>query len=183
MIKQIPLEINKRLASISSNADVFYKAAPDYQKALDGSGYKHKLEMPEPDNPGPAAASSSTSSRKKRDILYYTSPFNRALKIKLGRIFLQLVRKHFLTHHRLHPILNKNTLKLAYSCTANIKKIIQSHNKKILSKDKKSDIEKACNCQVSKRENFPLRGKCNQKNVVYKATTPAQDPHFYNGVT
>ena len=36
---------------------------------------------------------------------------------------------------------------------------------------------------MSKRENCPLRGKCNQKNVVYKATTPAPDPHFYIGVT
>ena len=181
--KQIPLGINKRLASISSNADEFYKAAPDYQKALDESGYKHKLRMPEPDNPAPSSANGNVSSRKKRDILYYTPPFNRALKTKLGRIFLNLVRKHFPAHHKLHPILNKNTLKLAYSCTANIKKIIQSHNKKVLNKDKKSSKEKACTCQVSKRENCPLRGKCNQKNVVYKATTPEPDPHFYIGVT
>ena len=72
--KQIPLGINKRLASISSNADEFYKAAPDYQKALDESGYKHKLSMPEPDNPAPSSSNGNVSSRKKRDILYYTPP-------------------------------------------------------------------------------------------------------------
>ena len=126
--------------------------------------------MPEPANNG--SRNPNGSGRKKREIMYFTPPFNKALKTKIGRIFLDLVRKHFPAHHKLHPILNKNTLKLSYSCTANIKKIIQSHNRKVLSKNKKDDNRKECNCQVSKREKCPLRGKCQQRNVVYKATLP-----------
>ena len=182
VIKQIPLGINKRLAYISSNEDEFTKATPDYQKALTDSGYTHKLKMPEPANPRPRTPNSN-GGRKKREILYYTPPFNKALKTRIGKLFLDLVRKHFPTHHKLHPILNKNTLKLSYSCTANIKKIIQSHNRKILSKSKKDDTRKACNCQASKRDKCPLNGKCQQRNVIYKATTPNPDPHFYIGVT
>ena len=181
VIKQIPLGINKRLASISSNNDVFTKSVPDYQKALTESGYKHELKMPDPVSTSPRNPNSS--GRKKREIMYYTPPFNKALKTKIGRIFLDLVKKHFPAHHKLHPILNKNTLKLSYSCTANIKKIIQSHNRKVLSKNKKDDNRKECNCQTSKREKCPLRGKCQQRNVIYKATTPDPDPHFYIGVT
>ena len=178
--KQIPLGINKRLASISSSVEEFNKAVPEYQEALAESGYKHKLKMSE--TPEPRRANPSNT-RKKRDIMFYTPPFNRSLKTNIGRLFLNLVKKHFPTHHKLHPILNKNTLKLAYSCTANIKKIIQSHNRKILSKAKGKKNGKDCNCQASKRESCPLRGKCNQKNVIYKATTPEPDSHFYVGVT
>ena len=43
VLKNIPLGVNKRLSEISSNEDIFNKAAPVYQKALDDSGYKHQL--------------------------------------------------------------------------------------------------------------------------------------------
>ena len=112
VIKQIPLGINKRLASISSNNDVFARSVPDYQKALKESGYKHELKMPDTASTGPR--NSNGSNRKKREVMYYTPPFNKDLKTKIGRIFLDLVRKHFPAHHKLHPILNKNTLKLSF---------------------------------------------------------------------
>ena len=186
VIKQVPMGINKRLASISSTQDEFNRAAPAYQKALNASGYKHTLKMPT-ENETDQNKNQNTNTvkkRSKREIIYYTPPFNRALKTKLGRVFLDLVRKHFPKHHRLYPILNKNTLKISYSCTANIKKIIQAHNRKILQKRKrKTAKDKKCNCQTSKRDKCPLKGHCNQTNVVYKATTPAPDPHFYIGVT
>ena len=143
VIKQIPLGINKRLASISSNNDVFARSVPEYQKALKESGYKHELKMPDAASTGPR--NSKGSNRKKREVMYYTPPFNKALKTKIGRIFLDLVKKRFPAHHKMHPILNKNTLKLSHSCTANIKKIIQSHNRKVLSKNKKDDNRKECN--------------------------------------
>ena len=53
----------------------------------------------------------------------------------------------------------------------------------MLSKDKKDDKGNACNCQVLIREKCPLRGECNKKYVVCKATTPTPDPHFYISVT
>ena len=53
-----------------------------------------------------------------------------ALKTKFGNRFLDLVSKYFPKHHKLYPILNRNTIKISYSCTANIKRIIQGHNKK-----------------------------------------------------
>ena len=107
-----------------------------------------------------------------------------ALKTKFGKKFLELVSKHFPRHHKLHPILNRNTLKISYSCTANIKRIIQGHNKKVLKEKKKTTTtEKECNCQASRKKDCPLNGKCNRRNVVYKATTQNADPHFYIGVT
>ena len=56
--------------------------------------------------------------------------------------------------------------------------IVPSLNSTLLkvheNKKTKSVVEnrKECNCQASKREKCPLRGKCQQRNVVYKATLP-----------
>ena len=184
VIKQIPLGINKRLVNISSTQDDFNRAAPAYQKALNDSGHKHKLQMPTENNQNNRPNVNRDKKRTKREIIYYTPPFNKALKTNLGRIFLDLVRKHFPKNHKLYPILNKNTLKISYSCTANIKMIIQAHNRKILQNRKRNAAKvKPCNCQTSKKDNCPLRGHCNQTNVIYKATTPAPNPHFYVGVT
>ena len=182
VIKQIPKGINKRLSSISSSKEHFDRAAPTYQKALDESGHQFILNKEDPQPTRRDKTQDST--RKKRSIIYFTPPFNKALKTKIGRCFLNMVRKHFPPHHVLYPILNKNTLKISYSCTANIKKIMQAHNKKVLQRHKRrQNEEKKCNCQKSKRDKCPLRGHCNRKNVVYKATTPGPNPHIYVGVT
>ena len=189
VIKQIPQGINKRLARISSTEADFRKAAPVYQKALTESGYTHILHKTEEDQdtPDDTTQRDHTTDRpeKKRKIIYYNPPFNQALKTKIGRIFLELVKKHFPRHHKLHPILNRNTLKISYSCTPNIKKILQAHNRKIMKNRKTTTTaeQKKCNCRASKRESCPLNGQCNRSNVIYKATTPGPDPHFYIGVT
>ena len=69
--------------------------------------------------------------KQKRRIIYYNPPFNMALKYQIWIDFLELVRKHFPKHHKMYPILNRNTLKISYSCTSNIKRIIQGHNEKV----------------------------------------------------
>ena len=42
VLKNIPLTVNKRLNEISCNKKMFSKHAPDYQSAIDKSGYAHK---------------------------------------------------------------------------------------------------------------------------------------------
>ena len=75
---------------------------------------------------------------QKRRIIYYNPPFNMALKTKIGKKYLELISKHFPRHHKMYPILNRNTLKMSYSCTANIKIIIQGH-KKIIKREEKEN--------------------------------------------
>ena len=62
LLKNIPENINKRLTSISSNQKVFDEAIPPYQKALDESGYNHKLTY----NPQPPAEAQQKSPKKNR---------------------------------------------------------------------------------------------------------------------
>ena len=48
IIENIPKSINKRLSEISLDEDSFSKAAPLYQKAVDDSGYNHRLSFSVP---------------------------------------------------------------------------------------------------------------------------------------
>ena len=84
-----------------------------------------------------------------------------------------------------HCRLNKNTIKLSYSCMGNIKQSIANHNKTILSKEKiKEEQIKLCNCR--NRTLCPLQGNCLQKGVVYQATvtqTNTMREDIYIGIT
>ena len=82
-----------------------------------------EFKPPEPRNP--------RRNKNKRNILWYNPPFNQATKTNIGKKFLQLVSDHFPKNHPLHPICNRNTLKLSYSTTRNLKQIIQSHNQQL----------------------------------------------------
>ena len=44
ILKNIPASVNQRLSRLSSSKEIFDKAAPPYQKALEDSGYDFKLE-------------------------------------------------------------------------------------------------------------------------------------------
>ena len=62
-----------------------------------------------------------------------------------------------------------------------MKKIISSHNKRILNKDENSASKKMCNC---KKEPCPLDGICQIKNVVYQATVESEnEEQNYVGLT
>ena len=82
-----------------------------------------------------------------------------------------------LKQHKLHQIINKNTIKVSYSCTPNMAQIISVHNKRIINtnfNEKKNDPpSQKCNCR--KKADCPLNGNCQQKNVIYQATVTRQD--------
>ena len=110
--KHIPKSINARLSSISSNEVEFNRDRDTYHKALSDSGYTETLEF---------AQNRQTNSKgrklRKRHILWYNPPYNSSVRTDLGRNFLGLIEKHFPKDHRLHKIMNRNNVKLSYSCT------------------------------------------------------------------
>ena len=108
-----------------------------YQDALDKSGYKHKLKY---------KANIDTASNKKqrkRNIIWFNPPNSKNVKTNIGKRFLNLIKKHFPPHHKFNNVFNKNTVKNSYSCTRNIKTIMNSHNAKILSLKKALNKEHA----------------------------------------
>ena len=175
VIKEIPKAINKRLNAISSNREKFDNAKDEYQKALTESGHIHQLAY----NPENEATQNQARNKKKRNIIWFNPPFNAAVSTNVGKRFLELIDKHFVKKHPLRPLLNRNTVKIAYSCTMNMHAIIQSHNKKLLNKIKRKD--NSCNC--TRPDNCPLQGACRQKDVIYHATTDETPPRKYIGST
>ena len=174
VLKEVPKSVNKKLSSLSSSAKEFDEAKEPYQRALDESGYDHKLVYEEPAAPKPKGKG------RKRDIIWFNPPFNKAVTTNVGKQFLQLVSKHFPKGSPLGSLLNRNTVKISYSCTKNMKTIISSHNRKILAERPQTPTKK-CNCQARNKSNCPLDGNCRQFNVVYHAVT--EDDKKYIGST
>ena len=66
-----------------------------------------------------------------------------------------------------------DTLKLSYSCMPNMKSIISSHNKHVLSKTN-TPIQQPDTCNCRKKPECPLEGNCLQTNVIYQATVTTE---------
>ena len=97
------------------------------------------------------------------------------MKANLERKFINIINRCFPNEHHLHKIFRKHTLQLSYYCMPNIKSIISSHNKAVLSNFYQSQTQtndKECNCR--KKDQCPLDGKCLTQNVVYQATITTQ---------
>ena len=71
----------------------------------------------------------------------------------------------------LHKIFNRNTVKISYSCTSNLKQNIDGHNKSIL--HSKIVPPKTCNCR--KPAACPMYGNCLKESVINQATVTTDD--------
>ena len=86
------------------------------------------------------------------------------------------MRKNFPKNNPLSKIFNKNTVKISYSCTRNIKSIILGHNKQILHPKPQ---QYGGNCRD--KNNCPLDNKCLKPQIVYQAdiTNDIDDTYKY----
>ena len=176
ILKNIPINVNKRLSSISSDENMFNSAAPLYQEALVKSGYSYELKF----DPTAGQSENKKKRNRKRKIIWFNPPFNHDVKTNVGYEFLKIVKECFPPGHKIHKILNKNTIKISYSTMPNMDQIMSSHNNIVL-KNRKQE-EKACNC---KRTECPFQNKCILPGVVYQATVshPSIETKNYVGMT
>ena len=177
ILKQLPKMTGERLSNLSSSKDEFDKAASEYKEVLARSGFKENLSY--------APKTQRNRRQRQRKILWYNPPFDLQVKTDIGRTFLRLIDTNFPPQHRLHKIINRNTVKISYSCMPNMAAHIASHNKNIIEKFRKdpAPVQRTCNCQQP--NNCPLDGNCLQEAVVYRADiTPETDgKQFYIGLT
>lgn len=171
IIKNIPESINNRLSKISSTESIFKNATPEYQEALNKSGYDHELKF----NPNKRNNSRNNLRKRTRRITWFNPPYSENVDTNIGRKFFLLLDKCFPPGHQLHKLLNRNTVKLSYSCMPNIKQIISSHNTSVLKKSQpQPDVNtNTCNCRDS--NNCPLENKCLISSVIYQATVTRDD--------
>ena len=176
IIKQIPNIINDRLNKRSSTQENFLKVKSDYESIMEKCGYKEKLHYKNSEQ-----KSQNTSKRKrKRNIIWYNPPFSNSVKTNIGRKFINLVKKHFNKRNPLSKIFNKHNMRISYSCTASIERIIKAHNQKVLNQKKQNESQ--CKCAGSCK--YPLKGgNCRSMNIVYKATVNSEhETKFYIGL-
>ena len=166
IIKQIPIAIEKRISKLSSNEQVFLDAAPFYNNALKRSGYDHELTY------NKDVCDSQTTKRRKRKIIWFNPPYDKNVSTNIGKLFLNLIRKHFPKRHKFHKLFNKNTVKLSYSCMPSIKSIINAHNKSILYRKTEERKIRTCNCVIRKK--CQLENKCLLTNVVIRRHDPGK---------
>ena len=169
--------VGKRLASISSNKDIFDEEKKDYEEALRESGYKEKLSYEKGKNKLSEKEKNMDKKKKKnrkRKEIYFNPPWNDNLKTNIGGQFLKIVDKHFGSKRKdnLNKIFNRKILKVSYSNTTNFGNIIKNKNKKLLQEANENERErkkerKKCDCRDG--EECPLKGECVIESVVYKA--------------
>lgn len=179
ILKNIPKSINNRLNRISSNEHLFNLSVPPFRAALQQSGYEHNLTY------SPNPTTNPTRRNRKRKILWYNPPYSANVQTNIGNRFLKIIDQCFKPNHPLRKILNKNTIKLSYSCLPNMDQIIHNHNRNIVKAETRPDNQaRMCNCRGSRP--CPLDGQCLTEGVVYQATVAAADnrrPETYVGVT
>ena len=100
----------------------------------------------------------------------------------VGKTFLGALDQAFPPNHTLHKLFNRNTVKISYSCTGNLKQNIDGHNKTIINK-KTTQTSDGCNCR--KPETCPMSGHCLKECVIYQATvtTKNKPDQTYVGLT
>ena len=166
VLKNIPMGINKRLSTISSNEEEFNREKHRFDKALKEASYDHELRFLD-DNAG----TTNKKKRRRRNVLWFNPPFSLNVKTNIGKKFFAILDKHFPKGSPLSKLFNRKTVKLSYSCMQSMQSFISGHNKKILSTSPEVQLE-GCNCTVRA---CMLDGHCKTRNVVYRATVNSSD--------
>lgn len=151
--------IEDRLSKNSSNENLFNEIKKDYNDAIKLSGYNYEIKF--------KSEYEKKKRSRKRKIIWFNPPYCKSVKTNIGKKFLQIVNKYFGDSSKFKKYLNKNNIKLSYSCLPNIETIIKNHNKKLTNNNKNED--ETCNCRS--KDKCPLKGgNCRAKNVIYEAT-------------
>ena len=176
ILKQIPIMTGKRLSNLSCNEEEFKKAAPEYEEVLKTSGFNEKLVY---------STNGIRRNQRKRNIIWYNPPFEMQVKTKVARIFLTLVKKHFPPNHKLYKVINKDNVKVSYSCMPNVGAYISSHNIALMNKSRSTEETPREQCNCNNREACPLNGQCKSEAIIYQGTieTPQGESSKYIGLT
>ena len=95
--------------------------------------------------------SKNINKNRHRNIIWFNPPFCKLSNINIEKYFLSLINKHFKADKPLRKIIDKNNVKISNSCTDNISKIIENHNKKLINKldwNNNDNLTHSCNCKI-----------------------------------
>ena len=135
IIKELPQMIARRLSDLSCDENEFRKAKGVYEAALKNSGHDSNLEY----------VHQASRRPRNRKSLWFNPPFSKSVATEIGRLFLQLVRKHFTPLHHFYRIFNIHTIKLSYSCMPKMENIIKQSNARAM-EEPVVNRDGQCNC-------------------------------------
>ena len=159
--------ISNRTSENSCDKNHVDRTAPDYNIALKNGGFNENVTyIPSP----------SKRQTRKRQIICFNPPYSANVKTNVGKIFMRLVDKHFPGHHKHYKLLNRNNIKLNYSCMPNMNNVIRKHNSKIM-KNPATYITKTCNCR--RKTDCPMNGNCLSECLIYKASVGTNTHKYY----
>ena len=104
-----------------------YLASKHYKNILNHSWYNQRFQYKPPINEN--EIKSKSCENHKRNMIWFIPPFSQKVSNYVVKYFLLLIQKPFPNNHKYHKIFNQNNVKISYGCTANIKSIINIHNK------------------------------------------------------
>ena len=110
-IQQISISIESRLSTLSFKK--IFQEVPPYQKELQNSGYRHTLTYECPKNNSNSTNINKIKSIRKQKIIWSHPPFNLKTKKNIGKLFLNLLDQHFLSHNKLHKLFNQTNVKIS----------------------------------------------------------------------
>ena len=178
ILKNIPLEVNRRLCRLSSNEEEFLAVVAPYQEALNKAGYNHQLTYQQP------AAPEARRKTRTRRVTWFNPPFSQSISTNIGQKFLALLDSCFPPGHELRKVINRNSVKISYSTMPNMAQQLSQHNSKVRRGDQ---VEKSGGCNGHRRgRQCPLPGNCMAKGVVYGAeitNTTTGEKETYTGLT
>ena len=174
-MKNVPKSIEIRLSNNAVNEETFKEAAGPYNAALKENGHNYTLKYTRNHNrhenskadPRTEAhhetESKHTGCQKRgkntrtRKMTWFNPPVSMNVASNIGKNFFSLLNEYFPKTSKLHKIINKNTIKLSYSCMANMKQKIDNHNRKIMSNGReREEVTRTCNCRD--KTLCPLKG-------------------------
>ena len=167
VIRQMSLSIESRLSTLSFTEKIFQEAVTPYQNALQNSGYRHTLTYKSPKNDNSTTNINQNKRNRKRQLIWLNPPFNLKTKTKTGRLFLNLLDKHFPPHNKPYILFNRTNVKISYSCMPSMFSYTDMHNHKVLN-DKPNEIG-ISNCNCRNKDTCPLPNSCQTKCIIYQA--------------
>ena len=114
--------------------------------------------------------------KRRRKIIWFNPPFYLSSKTNIRKLFFKMLKKTFPKSNPFSKIFNKNTIKISYSCRRNMKSIISSLNKQIITPKNK---QVGCNWRI--KNSCPLDNKCLTSQLIYQAdaTNNLDDEYKY----
>ena len=102
------------------------------------------------------------------------------MKRNIGRLFLQLIDKHFPRHHNYRKLVNRNNIKICNSLYATMANVIRNHNTSLLKDPFPTDIKEYV-CR--RKPECPLDKKRLSEYQVYNASADRlgtnETKHYY----